>query len=86
MISWWGAVMTTTAGSSFEEDRILEEESWQPERGGRGVLYFIGRREGPSERGDEKVIKSRKGVKEGTVGAPLILGPGWRCMLWSRSG
>ena len=73
-------------GGSFEEGRIPEEESWQPERAGRGALYFIGRGECPAERGDEKVVESRQGVKEGPVGAPPILGPGWRCMRWSRSG
>jgi len=30
------------AGQLFEEDRILEEESSQPERARRGVLYFMG--------------------------------------------
>ena len=34
--------MTVKAGSLFEEGRILEGESSQPERAGRGVLYFMG--------------------------------------------
>ena len=44
----------------------------------------MGRREGLPERGDQKTVESRKGVKEGTGDAPPILGPRWRCMRWSR--
>ena len=42
----------------FEECRILEEESSQPERVGTGLL--IGRREGLSERWDRKIAENRK--------------------------
>ena len=77
----------TMAGSSYEGARILEEEeeSWQPERAGSGFCTPSSGRESLSERGGrESGRKSKKASKEGTVGAPPILGPGWRCMLWSR--
>jgi hypothetical protein len=53
--------MTVKAGPLFEECRILEEESSQPERAGRGVLYFIAREaevEGRSKEGTEKWSKA----------------------------
>ena len=34
--------MTMKAEPLFKEGRILEKESLQPERAGRGVLYFMG--------------------------------------------
>ena len=34
--------MTMKAEPLFKEGRILEKESLQPERAGRGVLYFTG--------------------------------------------
>lgn len=75
--------MTTMEGSSFEEDPILEEEeeeeSWQPERAGRGVLYSIGEEGGSVRARDEKVVASRKRRQEGN-GRRAALGPRWRCM------
>ncbi|KAK5188593.1 hypothetical protein LTR92_011381, partial [Exophiala xenobiotica] len=60
--------MTTMEGSSFEENPILEleeeEESWQPERAGRGVLYSIGGEGGSVRaRGRESGRKSKKASK-----------------------
>jgi len=55
--------MTVIVGPLFEEGRILEEESSQPERAGRGVLYFMGREaevEGRSNEGTEKWSKAEK--------------------------
>jgi hypothetical protein len=81
--------MTVNAGPLLEKGRILEEESSQPERAGRGVLYFITREaevEGRSNERDRKVVESRKGVKEGTVGTPLILDRRWHCTRWRSSG
>ena len=79
--------MTGIAGSLFKEGSILEEKSLQPERAKSGILYFIGggeaEVEGPVERGDRKVVESRKGIKERTVGTPLILNPRRRCTRWS---
>jgi hypothetical protein len=57
------ATMTVIAGPLFDEGRILEEERSQPERAGRGVLYFIGREaevEGRSNEGIEKWSKAEK--------------------------
>ena len=56
------ATMTVMAGALFEERLILEESS-QPERAGRGVLYFMGREaevEGRSNEGTEKWSKAEK--------------------------
>ena len=53
----------------FEEGHVLKKEGSLPERAGRGVLYFVTREaevEGRSNKGDRKMVASRKGVKEGS--------------------
>ncbi|KAK5214869.1 hypothetical protein LTR72_012025, partial [Exophiala xenobiotica] len=71
--------MTTMEGSSFEENPILEleeeEESWQPERAGRGVLYSIGGEGGSVRaRGRESGRKSKKASKRAVnFGSSLAL-------------
>jgi hypothetical protein len=48
--------MTVIAGPLFEKGRILEESS-QPEKAERGILYFMGREaevKGRSNEGTEK--------------------------------
>ena len=73
--------MTTLEESSFEQDRILEEESRQPERAGRGFCTPLAEGKGRLNKCNEKVVESRKRRQSGAL---PILGPRWRRMRWSR--
>ena len=83
MNSWW-------EGRNDDNGRtVVRERSHSGGGGGKlaaregrkRILYSIVREgESLSERGrgTRKWSKVEKGVKKGTVGAPLILGPSWR--------